>query len=59
MTDAEYFAMNRAGWDQRVKAHVESRFYDVDGFLSGALSYPLRTGKAVFKYSVKLTRRFP
>lgn len=25
MTDAEYFEMNRAGWDQRVKAHVESR----------------------------------
>ena len=38
MTDAEYFAMNRAGWDQRVKAHVESRFYDVDGFLAGATS---------------------
>ena len=38
MTDAEYFEMNRAGWDQRVKAHVESRFYDVDGFLAGATS---------------------
>jgi 2-polyprenyl-3-methyl-5-hydroxy-6-metoxy-1,4-benzoquinol methylase len=38
MTDAQYFAMNRAGWDQRVKAHVESRFYDVDGFLAGATS---------------------
>ena len=38
MTDDEYFEMNRTGWDQRVKAHVESRFYDVDGFLAGATS---------------------
>lgn len=38
MTEAEYFELNRAGWDQRVRAHVESRFYDVDGFLSGRTS---------------------
>ena len=38
MTDAEYFEMNRAGWDQRAKAHIESEFYDVDGFLAGNTS---------------------
>ncbi len=38
MSDTEYFEMNRAGWDQRVKAHVVSRFYDVDGFISGKTS---------------------
>jgi predicted TPR repeat methyltransferase len=30
--------MNRAGWDRRVSAHFESRFYDVDGFLAGRSS---------------------
>lgn len=38
MTDAEYFEMNRAGWDQRAKVHIASEFYDVDGFLAGATS---------------------
>lgn len=36
--DNEYFEMNRVGWDQRVKTHIESRFYDVDGFLAGNTS---------------------
>ena len=30
--------MNRVGWDQRAKAHVESRFYDVEGFMAGQTS---------------------
>ncbi|MCU0927996.1 MAG: methyltransferase domain-containing protein [Burkholderiaceae bacterium] len=34
----DYFAMNRAGWDARVDAHIASRFYDVAGFLAGATS---------------------
>lgn len=40
MNDAEsdYFEMNRTGWDQRAKVHVESRFYDVKGFLGGSTS---------------------
>lgn len=38
LTDTDYFEMNRAGWDQRVKAHIASRFYDVDGFLAGNTS---------------------
>jgi SAM-dependent methyltransferase len=38
MSHAEYFDMNRAGWDRRASAHFESRFYDVDGFLAGRTS---------------------
>jgi len=38
MSDAEYFEMNRVGWDQRAKAHMQSQFYDVDGFLAGNTS---------------------
>ncbi|MCF6224794.1 MAG: class I SAM-dependent methyltransferase [Xanthomonadales bacterium] len=38
MTNNKYFEMNRAGWDQRVKPHFESKFYDVDGFLAGNTS---------------------
>lgn len=38
MRDIDYFAMNRDGWDRRVEAHFESRFYDVDGFLAGKTS---------------------
>lgn len=33
-----YLEMNRAGWDRRTIAHFESRFYDVDGFLTGRTS---------------------
>jgi len=33
MTD--YQAMNQEAWDKRVAIHVESRFYDVSGFLAG------------------------
>ena len=38
MSDTDYFEMNRMGWDQRVKAHFESSFYDVEGFLAGQTS---------------------
>ena len=34
----DYFEMNRESWDQRAEVHFESRFYDVDGFLSGNTS---------------------
>ncbi|MEO0424727.1 MAG: class I SAM-dependent methyltransferase [Pseudomonadota bacterium] len=37
-TDADYFALNRAGWDRRAEAHFQSSFYDVDGFLAGNTS---------------------
>jgi SAM-dependent methyltransferase len=33
MTD--YHAINKKAWDRRVAIHVESRFYDVNGFLQG------------------------
>jgi SAM-dependent methyltransferase len=38
MSDTHYFEMNRVGWDQRVSAHFESKFYDVEGFLAGNTS---------------------
>jgi len=34
-TESDYFEMNRVAWDERADVHVASRFYDVDGFLSG------------------------
>jgi len=37
-SETRYFEMNRVGWDRRAAVHVESRFYDVDGFLAGASS---------------------
>lgn len=42
MTDenssTDYFELNRAGWDQRAGVHLNSKFYDVPGFLSGETS---------------------
>lgn len=38
MSEAQYFEMNRAGWDRRAAAHLASRFYDVDGFVAGRTS---------------------
>ena len=38
MSETKYFEMNRAGWDQRAAAHVESKFYDVEGFMAGQTS---------------------
>jgi SAM-dependent methyltransferase len=32
---ADYFAANRAHWDERVPIHIASRFYDVEGFRAG------------------------
>ena len=34
----EYFELNRAAWDRRVEVHLQSKFYDVEGFLSGRTS---------------------
>lgn len=38
MTVEEYFELNRAAWDRRVEVHLQSKFYDVEGFLSGRTS---------------------
>jgi SAM-dependent methyltransferase len=38
MADVDYLDMNRIGWDRRAKAHIESAFYDVKGFLAGKTS---------------------
>lgn len=41
MTDAsreQYFAVNRARWDESVPIHVASRGYDMEGFLRGEKS---------------------
>ena len=38
MSESEYFELNRVGWDQRAKVHVESEFYDVEGFVAGQTS---------------------
>ena len=37
-SDDQYFEMNRVGSDRRTAVHVESSFYDVDGFMAGASS---------------------
>ena len=37
-SSAEYFELNRQGWDQRARAHLNSEFYDVPGFLEGRTS---------------------
>ncbi len=34
----QFFEMNREGWDRRAKAHLDSEFYDVAGFLQGETS---------------------
>ncbi len=38
MSESQYFEMNRLGWDKRVRTHVESKFYDLEGFLVGKTS---------------------
>ena len=38
MSHNKYFEMNRIGWNQRVETHFKSKFYDVDGFISGRTS---------------------
>jgi SAM-dependent methyltransferase len=38
MNHDDYFEMNRIGWDRRAGVHLESAFYDVDGFLAGKTS---------------------
>jgi SAM-dependent methyltransferase len=37
-SEADLFEMNRVGWDRWAEVHVESEFYDVNGFLAGATS---------------------
>ena len=37
-SQSRYLEMNRAGWDRRAAAHYDSKFYDVEGFLSGGCS---------------------
>lgn len=34
-TSVEAMAANQANWDERVASHVDSRFYDIDGFVAG------------------------
>lgn len=34
----DYVALNKQAWDKRTQVHVESKFYDVDGFLNGKIS---------------------
>ncbi|RCU49534.1 class I SAM-dependent methyltransferase [Corallincola holothuriorum] len=31
----DYIALNKAAWDKRTEVHVDSKFYDVEGFLKG------------------------
>ena len=37
-SEAQFFEMNRIGWDQRAAVHFKSKFYDVEGFLAGKSS---------------------
>lgn len=34
----DYLATNKKAWDKRTKVHIESKFYDVDSFISGKSS---------------------
>ena len=34
----DYMAVNKEAWDKRTRIHIESRFYDVEGFLGGKSS---------------------
>lgn len=36
--EQEYFEVNRALWNEKTKHHVDSEFYDMQGFLDGATS---------------------
>lgn len=38
MGDPEYFEANRRHWDELVPIHLQSRYYDVEGFRSGKTS---------------------
>lgn len=37
-SETQYFEMNRVGWDRRAEVHIESKFYDVTGFIAGSTS---------------------
>mgnify|MGYP000639522221 FL=1 len=34
----DYIAINQKAWNKRTKVHVESKFYDVQGFIDGKSS---------------------
>lgn len=34
----DYFKINREAWDKRAQVHIQSEFYNVDGFLAGSCS---------------------
>ena len=38
LSGTEWVELNRLSWDERVPIHVQSRFYDVEGFKSGDAS---------------------
>lgn len=38
--ETDYVTLNRAAWNLRTEAHVDSEFYDVAGFLGGKTSLP-------------------
>jgi 2-polyprenyl-3-methyl-5-hydroxy-6-metoxy-1,4-benzoquinol methylase len=38
LTETEYFNQNKSCWDDRVPVHMNSGFYDLDRFISGASS---------------------
>jgi len=47
VTVDEYLAANRANWDDRTGIHVESQFYDVDGWLRDQTGPPAREIEAL------------
>lgn len=38
MSSVDYLAMNKQAWDKRTKVHVDSKFYNVSGFIAGKCS---------------------
>jgi hypothetical protein len=36
----DYITVNKNAWDKRTGVHVDSKFYDVAGFLAGQSSLP-------------------
>ncbi|WP_438032264.1 class I SAM-dependent methyltransferase [Sorangium sp. So ce204] len=38
MSEADWFALNRAAWNARTRVHVASKFYDLGSFRAGASS---------------------
>src|SRR5690349_4903220 len=38
MSEADWFALNRAAWNERTRVHLASKFYDLASFRAGASS---------------------